>query len=81
MSQSFTTSFGKLEDLRVEKTKKHRLLDIIAIAILGPAGNPSRYPALTQFIKAQLSSQSSTTNTQHIDRPNLMIICILHHCL
>ena len=35
MNKAFVESFGMLEDPRVERTKKHALLDIIAIAMIG----------------------------------------------
>jgi predicted transposase YbfD/YdcC len=49
MNLSFTTSFGKLEDPRVERTKKHRLLDIIAIAILGVMAGSQSFEEMEDF--------------------------------
>lgn len=49
MNQAFVESFGTLEDPRVERTKKHALLDIIAIAIIGVMAGAQSFEEIEDF--------------------------------
>ena len=49
MNQSFTECFGKIEDPRIERTKKHKLLDIIALAILGIMAGAQSFEEIEDF--------------------------------
>jgi hypothetical protein len=52
MTTSFTESFGTIADPRVERTKKHTLLDIIALGILGVMAGAQGYEEIEDFGKA-----------------------------
>ena len=49
MNQSFRECFGKIEDPRIERTKKHHLLDIIALAILGIMAGAQSFEEIEDF--------------------------------
>ena len=49
MNLSFIECFGKIEDPRIERTKKHLLLDIIALAILGIMAGAQSFEEIEDF--------------------------------
>jgi len=49
MNKAFVESFGMLEDPRVERTKKHALLDIIAIAMIGIMAGAQSFEEIEDF--------------------------------
>ncbi len=49
MNESFAECFGEIEDPRIERTKKHKLLDIIALAILGVMAGAQSFEEIEDF--------------------------------
>ncbi len=49
MNKAFVESFGTLEDPRVERTRKHGLLDIIAIGIIGIMAGAQSFEEIEDF--------------------------------
>lgn len=49
MTNEFKEIFGLLQDPRVERTKKHELLDIIAIGILGTMARAQSFEEMEDF--------------------------------
>ena len=49
MNKSFVESFEKLEDPRIERTKKHALFDVMAIAILGVMAGSQSFEEIEDF--------------------------------
>src|SRR4030095_9024511 len=51
MNNQFKESFGKIKDPRVERTKLHSLLDIIALGILGIMAGAQSFEEVEDFGK------------------------------
>ncbi len=49
MGNIFEDHFGTIPDPRVERTKKHKLLDIIAIAICGVISGADNWVEIEEF--------------------------------
>jgi hypothetical protein len=49
MQGNFKNIFGLISDPRVERTKKHALVDIMAIAILGVMAGAQRFEEMEDF--------------------------------
>lgn len=52
MHRSFEASFGVLKGPRIDRTKKHALLDIMALGILGVMAGSQGYEEIEDFGKA-----------------------------
>ena len=50
---SFERNFGQIKEPRVERTKKHKLIDIIAIAILAVISGAEGWVAIETYGKAK----------------------------
>ena len=49
MNTAFKESFGDIEDRRVERTKKHELIDIMALGILGIMAGAQGFEEIEDF--------------------------------